>query len=213
MRSEKNPSTLATWQKGALRLALPALVLIAFVWVTVATGTARADDAPSLIILDSGAPKTVLGQPASLGRGNSKLLLDTQQWLDIPLDRSVTVRVKKLRVSQQSGATVWVGEVQPSASGRRYISPGTDLSHDLAIDPKNLAILVAHDERVTGTVIVDGVSYEILPMENGQVAVSRRQDADLPDPPTCRHPERTRCAGSCAQRRHGAAADTCPDGL
>lgn len=46
MRSEKNPSTLATWQKGALRLALPALVLIAFVWVTVATGTARADDAP-----------------------------------------------------------------------------------------------------------------------------------------------------------------------
>ena len=183
MRSEKNPSTLATWQKGALRLALPALVLIAFVWVTVATGTARADDAPSLIILDSGAPRTVLGQPASLGRGNAKLLLDTQQWLDIPLDRSVTVRVKKLRVSQQSGATVWVGEVQPSASGRRYISPGTDLSHDLAIDPKNLAILVAHDERVTGTVIVDGVSYEILPMENGQVAVSRRQDADLPDPP------------------------------
>ncbi|WP_308584204.1 M12 family metallo-peptidase [uncultured Pseudomonas sp.] len=169
--------------KNAFIRGRSCLVLLACLSALGLPGTPKADDVPSLITLDASTAKTRDGRPVSEGRDNAKLLLDSQTWLDIPLDRSLTVRVKKLRVSQQSGATVWVGEVQPSAAGRRTVGPGRDLSHDFAADPKNLAILVAHDEHVTGSVIVDGDSYEILPLKNGRVAVSREQDIEIPDAP------------------------------
>ncbi len=169
--------------KHALARAPFGFVLLACLAGIFTPGTPQADDVPSLITLDGSAPRTLEGGAVSLGRGNPQLLLDSQPWLDIALERGVTVRVRKLRASQQSGARVWVGEVQSSTPWRCTVGADRDLSHDLAADPKNLAILVAHDEHVSGSVIVDGARYEILPLPNGQVAVSHGQDVDIPDAP------------------------------
>lgn len=125
--------------------------------------------------------KRLLDDPQSevvtLARGQGQLLLDEQQWLDIPLEPGVIVRVRKLRFSSESGMGVWVGEVQADNLRQRRGELKLDLSREVALDPQNLAVLVRNGDQITGTLTVAGREYQIEPLEKGQVAVTRIKGA------------------------------------
>ncbi|TFY87101.1 hypothetical protein DYL61_26845 [Pseudomonas nabeulensis] len=105
-------------------------------------------------------------------RANGGLLTDTHNVLELMLEPGLTVRVKKLNFIEREGMRIWTGSVQ-SAAHQARVGAKTDLSKDAPVDPENLAILIDHKGEITGTVTVDGQEFEIVPIERGQLAISK----------------------------------------
>jgi len=155
---------------------------------------AAQESVPQLFSLEQTASKTAMSansnpyvkhlvddatvQEVTLGRSHAQFLLDEQEWLDVPLEQGVTARIKKMHFSEESGMGVWTGEVQSTTLTQRRANRGADLSREVAIDPQNLAILVHHGDKITGTITLDGKRYEIDPIDNGRVAISQVDESD-----------------------------------
>ncbi|WP_158091308.1 M12 family metallo-peptidase [Pseudomonas sp. R37(2017)] len=114
----------------------------------------------------------------TLARGHGQVVLDEQQWLEIPLEPGVTVRARKLHYTTESGMGVWVGEVQSDDLRQRRGQAKADLSREVVVDPQNLVVLVRNGERITGTVSAGGRQYQIEPVDKGQVAITRIKPSD-----------------------------------
>jgi hypothetical protein len=164
-------------------MLFPAWILLALPASTFAADRLLTLESPSTQqrMLHSAGPalQAALKEPEAaevvLARANANVVSEQSEDIEIELPDGLSVNAHKLRLEKQpDGISVWHGEL-PGRKAARNDSP-----NEIPDDPLNEVTLVRHNGNITGLVRVNGDSYEIRPVENGEHAIIRIDPSKFP---------------------------------